>query len=78
MADGKITIATELDTKSFDKQIEQLADKLRDLEKQKIYFEAHGMQGELKDVETEIEKTNNKLIGLIAQRDKLNKSRWIR
>jgi len=72
MADGKITIATELDTKSFDAQIEELEDKLQDLEKQKIYFEAKGMKGELKDVEVEIEKTQNKLVGLYKQKQKLN------
>lgn len=71
--DGEITIGTKLDTKSFDRQIEELEDKLRDLEKQKIYFEAEGMEGELRDVEVEIEKVNNKLVGLVAQRDKLNK-----
>ena len=32
MADGTITIATKLDTKSFDKQIEQLKAKSTDLE----------------------------------------------
>lgn len=71
MADGTITIATELDTKSFDKQYEALEDRLKDLEGQKLYFETHEMAGELKEVEVEIEKTKNKMIQLNNQKNKL-------
>lgn len=72
--DGWITIGTKLDTKSFDKQIQDLEDKLEDLEKQKIYFSDKNMTGELKDVEKEIEKTTNKLITLRKEQEKLNKT----
>lgn len=75
--DGTITIGTKLDTKSFDKQIEALENKLRDLEKQKIYFETNNMQGEFEDVEIEIEKTKNKLVQLNAQKEKLNDTKAI-
>lgn len=69
--DGWITIGTKLDTKSFDKQIGELENKLEDLEKQQIYFSSKGMDGELKDVQVEIEKTKNKLIQLNKQKNKL-------
>ena len=69
--DGKVIIGTELDTKHFDRQIDALEDKLDDLEHQKIYFEAQGMTGELKDVEKEIEITSNKIVGLQKQKAKL-------
>lgn len=71
---GKIKIGTELDTKSFDKQIEELQDKIDDLEKQKLYFSVHGMTGELKEVEVELEKTQNKLVQLNAQKQKLEQT----
>ena len=71
MGDGTITIATEINTKSFDKQYEALEDRLKDLEGQKLYFETHEMAGELKEVEVEIEKTKNKMIQLNNQKNKL-------
>lgn len=69
--DGYITIGTELDTKTFDAQITELRGKLEDLEGQKRYFELHGDVAELQDVEVEIEKTKNKIIGLNQQKAKL-------
>ena len=70
--DGYIKIGTELDTKKFDKQIDELEAKLTELEKERHYYGMKGMQGELQEVEVEIEKTQNKLVGLRKQRDKLN------
>ena len=69
--DGEITIGTKLDTKQFDREIEDLENRIQDLEKQEIYFEAHGMTGELKDVQLELEKTRNKLIGIRTQQAKI-------
>jgi len=74
MADGRIIIETELATKKFDAQIADLEGKIQDLEKQKIYFEAKGMTGELKDVEVELEKTKNKLVQINKEKAKLEQS----
>ena len=72
--DGEITIGTKLETKEFDKQIEDLENKLEDLENQKIYFEANEMTGDVKELEVEIEKTKNKLISLRQQKEKATKN----
>lgn len=71
MAQGYITIGTELDTKSFDKQIQELEDKLTDLEGQELYFSKNNMTGELEDVQVEMEKTRNKIVQLNNQKNKL-------
>lgn len=71
MAQGYITIGTELDTKSFDKQIEELENKLTDLEGQELYFAKNNMPGELQDVQVEIEKTRNKIVQLNKQKYRL-------
>lgn len=68
--DGYITIGTKLDTKEFDAQIKNVEGKIEDLEKQELYFQREGMTGELQDVQTELEKTKNKLISLKQQKDK--------
>ena len=68
--DGEITIGTKLDTKEFDAQIKNVEGKIEDLEKQELYFQREGMTGELQDVQTELEKTKNKLISLKQQKDK--------
>lgn len=66
--DGYVTIGTELDTKSFDNQIQQVESELRTLEKR--YEETKNMQpfkgqeDDLKDIALQIEKVNNKLVGL--------------
>lgn len=74
MADGKITIGCELETKSFDKQIQDLENKIDDLEHQRLDFKAHGNVGELQEVELELEKTKNKLVQLNTQKEKLEKT----
>lgn len=76
MADGTITIATKLDTKSFDKQIEQLKAKSTDLEVTLSKKKELGLSSrEIKEVEVELEKTKNKIIQLRQQEDKLNQSK---
>lgn len=72
--DGEITIGTKLETKEFDKQIQDLEYKLEDLEKQKLYFQENEMVGEFRDVEVEIEKTQNKLVSLRQQKERLANS----
>ena len=64
---GKVVIGTELDTKSFDKEIAYLEAKLNDIEatlsmasEDKTLFST----SEIKEMEVEAEKLKNKLIGL--------------
>lgn len=74
--DGWITIGTKLDTKSFDTQIEQLEKKLNDLESDandKDFAPKEGTE-EYYKLNTEIEKTRNKLIDLRKQQEKMNKT----
>ena len=65
--DGWVIVGTELDTKSFDKEIALLEDKLNDLEaslkmasEDKTLFST----SEIKEMEAEAEKLRNKLISL--------------
>lgn len=67
-ADGKVIISAEIETKSFDKQIQSLEDKLDGLEEE---YEAiknrspfKGQKEMMQQYEYEIEKTKNTLIGL--------------
>ena len=69
--DGWIKIGTELDTKSFDKQIEDLEGKIEDLEAQKLMFTADEDSGNLNKVNVELEKAKNKLIQLKHQQESL-------
>ena len=73
--DGYITIGTELDTKSFDKQILELERKANDLEVMLSKKKEIGLSSkEIAEVEVELEKTKNKLIQLNKEKEKLNKS----
>ena len=70
--DGFITIGTKLDTKQFDKQIEDLERKVQELENQlKAPKELSGLNSDdIKDIEIELEKTRNKLIRLRQEKAK--------
>lgn len=75
--DGKVVIGTELDTKNFEVQIKQTEQYLNKLVAS--YEKASNMSGKMKPNEQamanlglEIEKTNNKLIGLYQQQAKVN------
>lgn len=75
--DGEITIGTRLDTKNFDKQIEDLERKLEQMEKsyetgKKLGFKED--EEDLKKLEVEIEKTRNKIVSLNQQKEKLGKT----
>ena len=69
--DGWIQIGTDLDTKNFDKQIEQLELKIAELENDAKAFSKLGDLKNLKETNLELEKTKNKLIGLIQKKEKL-------
>lgn len=75
--DGKVVIGTELDTKSFDVQIEQTRQKLNRLEN--AYEKASKASGKLEvneqamaNLRVQIEKTRNSLIGLEKKQADLN------
>jgi len=72
MADGTITIATELDTKSFDKQIEAVEREIADLENQLSKSKELGFSSkDVDELNLKLEKAKNKLVQLNAQKNKL-------
>lgn len=74
--DGYVKINTELDTKSFDAQIAELEYKLEDLEAnyETALKDADFPEEGLREYQTEIEKTKNKIIGLQKQQIQLNQT----
>lgn len=76
MNGGKLVIETELDTKSFDAQIEETRKKLELLEKSadesNVPKQFRRSAAETRKLNAEIEKTRNTLIGLQTQQAKLN------
>lgn len=75
MAEGTITIETELSTKQFDAQISSLEAKIQDLESAlSINKEIGGLNSrDVTELEAELEKAKNKLVQLNAEKDKLNR-----
>ena len=75
---NKLVIGTELDTKSFDAQIEATRKKLEILEKSaddsKLPKSLRRSADEAAELNKEIEKTRNELIRLQEQQNKLDKS----
>ena len=75
---GKLVIGTELDTKSFDAQIEATKRKLETLEKSadesKLPKSLRRSADETAELNKEIEKTRNELVRLQDQQNKLDKS----
>ena len=75
MYDGKVVFEIDADTKSFDAEIEKTKQELSNLLKRydetKKMRPFKGQEEDLKNLEIEIEKTNNKLVGLKNQQQKL-------
>lgn len=75
--DGWITIGTKVDTKTFDKQIDEVEREIRQLERSldesNIPEEFRMTAEETRRFELELEKAKNKLVSLNKQKDKLNK-----
>lgn len=78
--DGWVIIGTELETKNFDRQIENLENKLDTLEQE---YEAlkkaspyKGQEEDLIKIRSQIEKTKNSIIGLKKQQLKLNENNF--
>ena len=79
--DGFITIGTKLDTKQFDKQIEQLE---KDLSQMERAYET-GIQianpqdkQDLEELSVKIEKTRNQLVRLRAEKQKLEQPQGLK
>ena len=77
--DGDLIIGTEIDSKSFDSQIEELEDKLDTLaqEYEAALKDTEFPEDELKKYQSEIEKTKNKIIDLRKKQESLAKSSLI-
>lgn len=73
---NKVIIGTELDTKSFDAQIEELKFKLDDLEEtyKQALKDNDWDEKALKELERDIEKVSNRLVDLKKKQDSLNTS----
>lgn len=75
-ADGTVEIDTQLNTKSFDAQIEELEHKLHELEKtadeSQIPERFRRSADETRELNVEIERTRNKLRDLYKQQEKIN------
>lgn len=76
---GKLVIATEIDTKRFDAQINDVQNELSDLNKRyeetKSMKPFEGQEEDLKILQIEIEKTTNKLAQLQKQQQKISLSK---
>ncbi len=76
--DGKVIIKTELDNKSFESQIKETESELRTLEKSadesKIPKKFRRSADETRNLNSEIEKTKNKLIQLKQKQNALDKN----
>lgn len=77
--DGWVEIGVGLDTKQFDKQINDVQETLEGLEKEYEYLKKSDPFNEsgLKQYEVEIEKTKNKIIALRKQQERANKPKDI-
>lgn len=71
--DAYVTIGTELDTKSFDKQIKKLEFELESLEEEFELAKKWDLsESDLIDYQNQIEKTKNKIIQLRKEQNKVN------
>lgn len=70
---GKLTFETEIDTKSFDRQIEEVEQKIKDIED--LLAKPKNLSGDdLDRYNIELEKLNNKLIDLKKRKEDINKT----
>lgn len=75
MEDGVIVVKAKLDTKDFTKEIQQTEAQLQELEKYyKAALDPKAKEDPraIKNLEVEIEKTKNKLVGLYKQQQKID------
>lgn len=72
--DGYVTIGTELDTKSFDKQIDYVKSQLDDIEDKLKQSDMGFEVGDTKKLEAQYEKLTDKLRNLIKKKEEFNKT----
>ena len=72
--DGKIIIGTDIDTKSFDAQIDYIESRMEDIEDKLKQADMGFEVGDTEKLEAEYEKLGNQLIGLREKQEKFNQS----
>lgn len=72
--DGYVTIGTELDTKSFDAQIDYVKSQLDDIEDKLKQADMGFEVGDTKKLEAQYEKLTDKLRNLIKKKEEFNKT----
>ena len=72
--DGTIVIATEIDTKNFDAQIDYIQEKMLDIEEKLKKADMGYEVGDVQKLEAEYERLGNQLVGLKQKQDKYNES----
>ena len=72
--DGYVTIGTELDTKSFDAQIDYVKSQLDDIEDKLKKADMGFEVGDTKKLEAQYEKLTDKLRNLIKKKEEFNKT----
>lgn len=74
--DGYVTIGTELDTKSFDAQIDYVKSQLDDIEDKLKQADMGFEVGDTKKLEAQYEKLTQKLKNLIKRKEEFNKTKF--
>ena len=72
--DGKIVVGTDIDTKSFDAQIDYIESRMEDIEDKLKQADMGFEVGDTEKLEAEYEKLGNQLIGLREKQEKFNQS----
>lgn len=71
--DGEVIIPVDLDTKRFDRQIEQVEGKLEEIDEMLKHPKDYNLTGtDVEKLQAEAEKLNNKLVSLNQQKQKWN------
>jgi phage-related protein len=72
--DGYVTIGTELDTKSFDAQIDYVKSQMEDIEDKLKKADMGFEVGDVQKLEAQYEKLTDKLRNLVKQKEEFNKA----
>ena len=75
--EGEVIIPVDLDTKRFDRQIEQVEGKLEEIDEMLKHPKDYNLTGtDIEKLQAEAEKLNNKLVGLNQQKQKWNQEQF--
>ena len=75
--DGEVIIPVDLDTKRFDRQIEQVEGKLAEIDEMLKHSKDYDLTvTDIEKLQAEAEKLNNKLVGLNQQKQKWNQEQF--